>query len=150
MKEFRADFTVQASLETLQAFYSSTTALRRLTPPPMWIQLHHVEPLAENSISRFTLWFLFIPLPWTAQHSQMSAHGFIDQQMDGPLTFWRHQHHYAPKGAGQLLVTDAIQYELPAGWRGLLLALFFNPLALRLLFFYRALATRFSIRHLTS
>ncbi len=146
MKEFHSTFSVQASLANVLAFHASTTALKRLSPPPMWVQIQQADPLAEGSISIFTLWFLFIPLRWKARHEDVSQHGFTDLQVFGPLTYWRHQHRFEELTPGRISIQDLVQYQLPAGWRGILLSLLFNPVALRLLFAYRSLATRLAIQ----
>jgi hypothetical protein len=44
-----------------------------------------MEPLAEGSISDFTLWFGPLPIRWTARHSHIDPlHGFTDTQVRGP------------------------------------------------------------------
>ena len=146
MKEFYSTFSVRASLASVLEFHASTTALKRLSPPPIWVQIHHADPLAEGSISIFTLWFLFIPLRWKARHEDVSQHGFSDLQIRGPLTYWRHQHHFEELTPGIISIHDSVQYQLPDGWKGLLLSLLFNPIGLRLLFTYRSLATRLVIQ----
>lgn len=59
MKSQSFDFTItiRASLAAVADFHHDARALKRLTPPPIFVQLHRVEPLAEGSIVDFTLWF---------------------------------------------------------------------------------------------
>ena len=66
MPTFDYSFTVDAPLDAVRRFHSDTSALLRLTPPPTIVQLQSIEPLAEGSVSKFTLWFGFLPLRWTA------------------------------------------------------------------------------------
>ena len=84
MPVFDFGFTVNASLPVVRDFHSDTRALRRLTPPPALIRLHEVEPLAEGSVSMFTLWVGPLPLRWTAVHRRVSERGFTDVQSVGP------------------------------------------------------------------
>jgi ligand-binding SRPBCC domain-containing protein len=143
MSTFTHAFTVRASLAAVAAFHRDTRALRRLTPPPIFAQLHHVEPLAEGSVSRFTLWFGLLPVQWVAVHSGVDPRaGFTDTQARGPLRRWVHSHRFEAAGAGLTGITDRIEYDHHPGWRGLLSRLLFARPALWLLFTYRAWATR--------
>lgn len=142
MPDFKFSFTVDAPQRTVNQFHQDTSALRRLSPPPIFAQLHHIEPLAEGSLSEFTLWFGPIPVRWRAIHSHVSNAGFTDTQEQGPLQFWQHQHQFVAIDEKRTEVRDSIQYTHPAGWRGLFTRLVFNKPGLWALFSYRKLATR--------
>jgi ligand-binding SRPBCC domain-containing protein len=139
---FEHSFTVRAPAAAVSAFHHDTRALRRLTPPPIFVQLRHVEPLAEGSVSRFTLWFGPLPVPWTAVHSGVSERGFTDTLANGLLKRWVHTHRFTPQGPRATRVTEQIEYEHRSGWRGLLSHLLFAPPGLRFLFGYRSWVTR--------
>ena len=47
MKTFMNTFWVKAPIQPVTDFHSSTTALKRLMPFPVIVQIHHLEPLAE-------------------------------------------------------------------------------------------------------
>jgi ligand-binding SRPBCC domain-containing protein len=85
--------------------------LRLLTPPPVWVQFHKVEPLAENSVSDFTMWLGPLPVRWTAVHTQVTVHGFVDTQQDGPFRVWQHRHSFQELGDGRIEVVDEINAE---------------------------------------
>lgn len=85
MPVFDTSFTVPAPLQKVAEFHRDTRALKRLTPPPVFVQIHSMEPLAEGSRSVFTMWFGPLPLRWTAIHSNVDTmHGFTDTQEKGP------------------------------------------------------------------
>jgi ligand-binding SRPBCC domain-containing protein len=143
MQTFETSFAVRGSLEAVANFHHDTRALKVLSPPPIFVQLHHVEPLAEGSISEFTLWFGPLPVRWKARHQNVDRlHGFTDDQIAGPMKHWTHTHTYTDLGDGRVQVKDHIEYEHHGGLRGLLSRLLFAPIGLRFLFFYRELATR--------
>jgi ligand-binding SRPBCC domain-containing protein len=133
-------FEVAAPVEAVAAFHHDTRALRRLTPA--YVQLHRVDPLADGSISEFTVWFGPIPIRWRALHREVGPNGFTDTQDAGPLDSWTHTHRFESSGAGSTRVTEHISYEYRPGWRGLPGRLFFGSPALRALFSYRAWRTR--------
>jgi ligand-binding SRPBCC domain-containing protein len=136
-------FTVRAPLQAVADFHRDTATLKRLTPPPIFVQLHRVEPLAEGSVSEFTLWFGPLPVHWTAVHSNVNAlRGFTDTQRGGLLQAWQHSHTFTPEGPGATRVSEHVEYAHRPGGRGLLSRILFAPPALRFLFWYRSFVTR--------
>jgi ligand-binding SRPBCC domain-containing protein len=146
MPQFHSRFRVAAPVARVSAFHFSPEAFLRLTPPGMLLQVHLSEPLGEGSMTEFTLWSGPLPMRWKALHSELSATGFTDEQIAGPLRSWRHRHQFIPHPEGGSEVLDSIDYEHPPGWRGLLSRLRFNAATLQLLFFFRARATRRACR----
>jgi ligand-binding SRPBCC domain-containing protein len=131
-------FRVNASLEAVSFFHRDTQALVKLTPPPVRVQMQHIEPLGEGSISEFTLWFGPLPIHWKAVHSEVSPEsGFRDRQVKGPMQSWVHTHHWQPVSAQETLMEERIEYSYPQGMRGLLARLLFAPPLLRLMLVYR-------------
>jgi ligand-binding SRPBCC domain-containing protein len=139
MPVFDYDFTVRASLADVAQFHHQTEALKRLTPPPVFVQFHEVEPLGEGSISKFTMWFGPFPVKWSAVHTDVNPErGFTDTQAEhGLLKKWVHTHSFVPEDNGLTRVREHIEYEHQAGLRGIASRLLFAPLMLRLLFMYR-------------
>ena len=50
MPDFKHEFQVDAPVEKVAEFHSSTLALKRLTPPPMFVQFNQIEPLGEAHV----------------------------------------------------------------------------------------------------
>lgn len=143
MAIFETSFFVPAPLSAVADFHRGTGALKYLTPPPIYVQLHQVESLAEGSRSEFSLWFGPFSIRWVAVHSQVDPlHGFTDTQICGPMASWQHSHRFVAVDGGTTRVIEHIEYAYPTGWRGLRARLLFNPLSLRLMFAYRAWMTR--------
>ena len=142
MPVFDFAFKVRAPLSAVSEFHRDTRALRRLTPPPVFIQLHAVEPLGEGSVSEFTMWFGPLPVRWIAVHSDVSQHGFTDTQERGLMRRWQHTHRFTAEGDGATRIDEYVEYEHHADWRGILSRVLFARPALRLLFAYRRFVTR--------
>lgn len=143
MSVFIDRFLVQAAPDAVAAFHHDTRVLKRLTPPPVFVQIHYIEPLGEGSRSEFTLWFGPLPLRWLAVHTGVDpASGFTDTQARGPMKRWIHRHHWQTDGRGHTVMEDRVEYEHHAGARGLLTRLLFAPPLLWFMFRYR----RFVIR----
>lgn len=142
MPVFDYHFIVAAPLDAVNDFHKDTSALKRLTPPPVFVQLHHVEPLSEGSISEFTMWFAFFPVRWTAVHTNVNQNGFMDTQENGLLAKWQHTHRFIAITPGQTRIEEHIEYEHRRDWRGVVSRVLFAPPALYALFIYRRWVTR--------
>ena len=140
MKQYKHQFIVNAPLTAVSDFHQDSRALRQLSPPPMWVQFHEVEPLGEGSVADFTMWLGPLPIRWTAVHTQVSPHGFTDTQERGPFKQWVHRHSFRDLGDGRTQVIDEIEAE-----PGNLLSRFMW-LNLPVLFAYRGWQTRRTLR----
>lgn len=147
MKIFDHSFIVDARIEAVRSFHGDSSALKKLTPPPMIAQMKRIDPLAENSISEFSLWLGPIPIHWRAIHRNVSENQFTDVQVEGPAKSWAHTHVFVDLGDGRTRVDDHIEYELHASLKGLPTKLLFSKLGLRALFVWRKLATRRACRN---
>jgi len=127
-------------------FHYDTSVIKRLTPPFIIMQLHKIEPMAEGSVSEFTLWLGPLPVRWVAIHSKVDPQrGFTDTQQQGPFKQWVHTHTFTPEGENLTCVNDHIEYEHYPGLRGLISRLLFPRVGLFLTFTYRRLITRRSV-----
>jgi len=145
MKKFEHRFQVAAPLEKVTAFHSEPRALKILTPFPLWTQIHTIEPLAENSIARFTVWAGPIPLRWEAVHTHVSEKGFTDTQVKGPYKSWTHNHRFVPIDSENSEVIDEVSASFGEGlfW-GLITRLMW--LGMPMLFAYRAYITKREVK----
>ena len=148
MSIFESRFQVAAPIEAVSAFHFQTGILQALTPPLMIMQVHRFDPLAEGSIGDFTIWMGPIPVRWKAVHENVTATGFFDIQVAGPMKSWRHCHRYVQVSENITEVHDRIEYEHDKGLRGLWSRLLFPTPALRMLFLYRAWATKRGVRRI--
>lgn len=146
MPVFDYAFTVAAPLESVRDFHRDTSALKRLTPPPTFVHLHSIEPLAEGSVSTFTLWVGPLPLRWTAVHRGVSDRGFTDVQRSGPAAAWEHTHTFVPLDEGRTEIREHIEFEHKPGVWGLVTRVLFSKPNLLLMFTYRKWVTRWYLR----
>ena len=142
MPVFDFAFRVDASPAAVREFHHDTRALRRLTPPPTFVQLHSIEPLGEGSVSRFTLWVGLVPLRWKAVHRDVTDRGFTDVQAEGPAAKWEHTHSFVPLDDGTTEIREHIEFEHKPGLAGLLTRVLFSRPNLLVMFAYRRFVTR--------
>lgn len=138
---------VNAPLKAVSFFHQDTRALKRLTPPPVFVQIKRVEPLAEGSQSEFVLWFGPLPIHWLAVHSQADPlSGFTDTQARGPMKRWVHRHQWQAVDDRTTVMEERIEFEHHPGMRGLLTRLLFNRPMLRLMLLYRKWVIQHSVK----
>lgn len=128
----------KTTLAQLEAFHQDPTAFAKLTPPPIFMQLHEDRrtSITDGEIE-FTLWFGPIPVRWVARHAALDEGiGFRDYQVRGPLAYWSHEHIMEAVTGGAAL-TDRITFAHHRGLRGVLTRLMFDGIPLRILFAYR-------------
>ena len=142
MAVFDYRFIVSAPLAAVRDFHRDTSALKRLTPPPTLVQLHSIEPLAEGSVSRFTLWVGPLPLRWKAVHRGVTDRGFTDVQAEGPARKWEHTHSFVPLDDATTEIREHIEYEHKTGFWGVVTRILFSWPNLYAMFTYRMLVTR--------
>lgn len=132
----------QSAPEELYAWHARQGAFERLQPPWQKIEIDQSAPLDNGSQARLRLkkgpfWF-----PWLAEHRDVvPGRGFTDEQVSGPFAHWVHRHEFEPSATGGGLLRDRIDYKLPGGALGDLVA--GRSVA-------RDLETTFAYRHATT
>lgn len=140
---FARRFVVDAPVDAVAGFHEGPDALARLQPPLSGTRFHRVDPLAEGSVTEFTMGPAPVGIRWRAVHRDVQPGvGFTDVQAVGPMRSWIHRHEYRALGPERTEVSDRIWYEHQRGPRGLPTRLLFNGRALGVLFHYRAFSTR--------
>lgn len=140
--KYRHAFRVAAPLEAVAAFHRDPRALKWLSPPPIVMRFHNMEPMAEGSITEFTMWAGLLPIRWRARHSGVDPlRGFVDEQVSGPYRRWVHRHVFSRLDEHTTEVKDEIDASLRPHvlWGPVGLTMW---VSLPLLFAYRSRQTR--------
>ena len=112
MATYTHRFRVNTSLDRVLEFHQDPRALKWLTPPPVIVQFHDFEPVAENSRVDFTMWMGPLPVRWVAIHSEVDPNaGFTDSQVHGPFKRWVHRHNFRRIDAQVTEIEDTIEAE---------------------------------------
>jgi ligand-binding SRPBCC domain-containing protein len=134
----RSRFPISA--ERLFAWHAEAAALERLTPP--WEHTRVVRRTGTiRDIGSRTEIRVRIGLFW---HTWVSEHTaceegrmFRDSQIKGPFALWRHTHSFEPDGPSACYLEDRVEYTLPMGALGRMVAGRFVGRKLDRLFSYR-------------
>jgi ligand-binding SRPBCC domain-containing protein len=130
---------IEAPADAVFAWHVSPGALERLIPPgdPMRV-LETTGEIGNGARAVFRIRLGPIPVRWVAEHKGLvPGREFTDVQVSGPLAFWEHRHLVEPDGPSACFLEDRIDYALPLGWAGRVLASRFVRRKLERLFAYR-------------
>jgi ligand-binding SRPBCC domain-containing protein len=107
---------------------------RILTPPPIRMQ---AGMILEYALSMFGVRFHWKTLieQWTPEQS------FVDSQLSGPYSLWRHTHTFEELDENHTLMRDHVEYAVPLGILGRVANTVFVKYSLKKIFDYRAATT---------
>lgn len=139
MLEFHRSLELEADAESVFAWHCRRGAFERLVPP--WEKVRLEGPAAPVEVgARQTTVFPLGPLRqrWISEITKVTPGSeFQDIQLSGPFSKWEHTHAVHPKEAGGSVLEDHIQYALPLGRLGALVAGRFVRNKLDRMFAYR-------------
>lgn len=102
-------FRVHAPVQAVADFHSYPDAMAAITPPPIFVQVHQAPPrVVEGQSMDFTMWLGPLPLRWQARFEDVTATGFVDRMVQGPLAAWSHRHSFVPVDDAQTDVVDQL------------------------------------------
>ena len=112
---FRAKYPL--SVEDLFAWHERPGVFERLMPAWEKVKVLDRNPGIEVG-NKTTLQFPLglAKLNWTVGHTEYEANKrFVDEQVKGPFSFYRHEHVFEALDANSCEITDTIHYALPGG-----------------------------------
>jgi ligand-binding SRPBCC domain-containing protein len=99
-------------------FFARAENLERITPPWLSFRVVTAGPIEMGcgTLIDYRLRLHGVPLRWTSRIEHWEEeHRFVDQQVHGPYSVWRHLHEFVPIGRATC-VRDRVEYALPLGW----------------------------------
>jgi ligand-binding SRPBCC domain-containing protein len=129
-------------LDTAWDFFSSPANLKTITPEYMGFEItsgfkEGQKMYAGMLISYIVKPLLGIPMEWVTEitHVQDKAF-FVDEQRVGPYAIWHHQHHFKAIPGG-VEMHDIVDYRVPMGPIGKIIARLFIQQKVQSIFDYR-------------
>lgn len=117
---FQISSRVDTSPEELFAWHGRPGALQRLVPPFDPVRVLSSEPAPDgNPIGDGARVLLRVgkgpfSVTWEALHSGYDPpHRFVDSQVRGPFSAWRHEHVVQPEDESAARIVDTVNYRLP-------------------------------------
>jgi ligand-binding SRPBCC domain-containing protein len=113
---------VSAGLDEVFAFFGEPENLALITPPWLGFRILTPEPVKMRVGALIDYQISLGPLP-TRWRTLITTYDppnlFVDEQLNGPYSFWHHTHRFEATGRGTN-ITDEIRYLLPFGPLGTL------------------------------
>lgn len=144
MPTFEKRTQMPVSAETLYEWHMRPEAFEALVPP--WHDIRVVDrsgPLEEGARLVMKLYLGPVGIRWVAHHRDfVEGRQFVDEQLEGPFARWVHTHRFEPVGDETSELIDHVEYELPLGPLGRLVAGWKVERDLERMFEYRHEVTR--------
>ena len=113
---------VPRPVEEVFAFFAKPENLGTITPP--WLDFRILTPapvpMAQGALIDYVIRLGPLPTRWRTLITRFEApHLFVDEQLQGPYSFWHHTHTFVARDGGTL-IGDRVLYVLPFGIIGVL------------------------------
>ncbi len=134
---------IPASTDDVVAWHARPGAFERLTPE--WAHTRVVESsgsIYPGDWKKIRVAVGPTHFDWVVEHERLDGTGFRDIQRTGPFKSWNHDHYFRAGGPGESLLEDRIDYALPLGEFGALVADSRTRRTLDNLFWFRHTRTR--------
>jgi ligand-binding SRPBCC domain-containing protein len=139
IQTFRQESEINAPPAAVFAWHERPEAVEELTPP--WEQVEMLERASGLQVGVHVVFKIRsgpVPQTWVAEHTEYDPpHLFTDVQRQGPFAHWMHRHRFEPTRRGTTRMIDEVEYALPLGWLGELVAGWFVRAKLQRMFAYR-------------
>lgn len=143
---------IQAPARDVFAWHQTPNALKALIPPweNVTIEQAPASP-ANGALAVLVLHVGPFKLRWVARHRDFIDRGerggeFTDEQVSGPFASWVHRHVVRATGSTSCVLEDRIEYAVPFGRLGEILAGWYVRKKLVRMFGYRHTATAAALR----
>ena len=122
--KFEHTTEVEAKVEDAFAWHERTGSFRRLMPAWEVAEEVRADPTLEDGAERV---FRFpmgpFKMSWVARHMGYNPpQAFEDIMVKGPFKTWHHKHAFVESGNGTCRIEDKVEYTLPMGGLGNLVA----------------------------
>lgn len=114
------------SLEEAWAFFSTPKNLDKITPDEMKFEITNNPPdhtYAGQIITYKIGVFPLVKTNWVTEITKVKDKSFfVDEQRFGPYAMWHHEHHFEKLGENKTLMRDLLNFKMPLGTFGDLIA----------------------------
>lgn len=107
-------------IDEVFAIFEDPYNLIRITPEWLNLKVTNTTPVTMRAGAEITyrIRWAGLPVGWKTLITQYAPpHLFVDEQVQGPYSLWRHRHTFVQLPGG-VQVADHVDYALPLGWLG--------------------------------
>jgi uncharacterized protein len=136
---FYTEQFIPYGVEPIFDFFSNHANLEKITPDILNFKTEKISTarVEKDTLIDYRLKIRGVPIGWrTLIETWDRPRKFVDTQLKGPYSYWRHTHKFIPVKNGTLM-TDEVQYKVPLGELGRLVAGSFVESDVQKIFAYR-------------
>ena len=120
MYQLKTSQRVSADLSTVYNFFAKPENLAAITPD--WLDFQILTPspipMREGAVIDYQIGLGPVPTRWRTMITTFNPPQlFVDEQLNGPYSFWHHTHRFEETSDGTVL-SDEVRYLLPMGILG--------------------------------
>ncbi|MBS2013385.1 MAG: TIGR01777 family oxidoreductase [Deltaproteobacteria bacterium] len=138
----RREQIIARPLDEVFAFFAEPANLERITPPFLRFRIVTPAPIPmrAGTLIDYRLSLFGVPFGWRTRIEDVKPGvQFVDTQLRGPYSLWRHTHEFvAIEGGKATRMIDHVEYVVPLGPLGKIASLAFVDRTLAKIFDYRA------------
>jgi ligand-binding SRPBCC domain-containing protein len=134
----REQFVPRPASEVFE-FFSKAENLERITPPWLGFEIKTPLPIEmkEGALIDYRIKLLGVPMKWRTRIDVWEPGvRFVDRQLSGPYSLWRHLHEFEEVPGGTRM-RDVVDYDLPLGPLGTIAHVAFVKRQLTTIFDFR-------------
>lgn len=143
-EQFESFQYIDRDISDVFRFFSVPDNLSAITPPFLHFKILSVSTpnIEKDTRIRYQLSLHGIPINWKTLIKEWDeGNEFVDFQLSGPYKYWHHRHVFIPREQGTLII-DRVDYRLPFGVLGDLLAGWYVKRDVSQIFAYRRQAIK--------
>lgn len=115
--QFKSTQEIDRPLDEVFAFFSHAENLEQLTPEYLKFKILTPLPIEmkTGALIDYQIKLYGVPLNWKTEITKWDPpSGFVDSQLKGPYSVWIHEHKFEERD-GKTIMTDIVDYDIPAG-----------------------------------
>lgn len=117
---------IESDIQNVWKFFTLPENLDRITPNDMMFSITNTpgQKTYAGQIITYRIGILpFIKNNWITEITHVKEKEFfVDEQRFGPYSLWHHEHHFEEIDGKSVKMTDIVNYKLPFGFLGNLMA----------------------------
>lgn len=144
VRKLRFVTVLPGKLEEVFNFFADAENLGEITPPWLHFTICSPRPIEMDvgTLIDYRIRLRGVPMKWRTRIAAWEpCQRFIDEQMNGPYSLWRHEHVFEEvtdsSGRVHVRMTDDVEYALPMGLLGELAQRLFVGRDLERIFMFR-------------